>query len=163
VSNVIPMPKLEIRPGRTEDLETLSPMVASVWNEIYGRHLGAESADAGSDAHIAELIGDPGANGWVAVLGTRVVGYCSIAGNCIEQIWVSATMRRKGVGTALTQSATDAIRSRGFAFAQMGCEDFNTEAEAFLSAGSWKCIGAETRSMAGGRTYEARVFATALK
>ncbi len=158
MSNVIPMPRLEIRPARTEDLETVTRMVADVWREIYGHYLPAGSTDAGSDTHIADLVGDPGKNGWVAVLGRRIVGYCSITGNCIEQVWVGAAMRRQGIGTELTHRAIDTIRSRGFAFAQMGCEDFNSGIRAFLEAGSWTCIGSESRALANGQRYQAQVY-----
>lgn len=162
MSNVIPLPQLEIRPGRTEDLEAVSRMVAGVWREIYGRYLPAGLAGPGSDPHMAELIGDPGQNGWVAALGKRIVGYCSFTGNCIEQVWVDAAMRRRGIGTELTRRALDAIRDRNFAFAQMGCEDFNAGARAFLEAGHWRRIASETRSMANGRRYEAWVYSTSL-
>jgi ribosomal protein S18 acetylase RimI-like enzyme len=162
MSNVIPMPRLEIRRARTEDREAVSRMVAGVWSEIYAHHLPAGSADSGNDAHIAELIGDPGQNGWVAVLGKRIVGYCSTTGNCIEQVWVGAAMRRQGIGTELTRRAIDTIRSRGFAFAQMGCEDFNAGARAFLEAGNWNCIASEARPMANGRSYDARVYSRSL-
>ena len=155
---MIPLPRLEIRPGCTEDLKAVSRMVADVWREVYGPYLPAGSADPCSDTHIAELVGDPGTNGWVAMLGRRPVGYCSIAANCIEQVWVDATKRRQGIGTELTRRAIDAIRSRGFAFAQAGCEDFNAGARAFLEAGHWTTIGSETRSMGDGRNYGARVY-----
>lgn len=158
MSNVIPMPRLEIRPARKEDLDAVSQMVVGVWREIYGRYLPTGSADHGGDMDMSELIGDSAKNGWVAVLGKRIVGYCSITGNCIEQIWVGAEMRRRGIGTELTRQAVDALRARGFAFAQMGCEDFNTGALAFLEAGNWACIGSEARSMANGRKYRALVY-----
>jgi ribosomal protein S18 acetylase RimI-like enzyme len=162
MSNVIPMPRLEIRPARTEDRDAISRMVADVWREIYGPYLPAGSADPAGDAHIAELIGDPGKNGWVAVRGKRIVGYCSTAGNCIEQVWVGAAVRRQGIGTELTRRAIEAIRSRGFAFVQMGCEDFNSGARAFLEAGDWKLIASESRPMANDRSYDARVYSKSL-
>lgn len=162
MSQVIPMPRLEIRPGRTEDLKAVSRLVADVWREVYGPYLPSGSADPGSDTHIAELVGDPGTNGWVAMMGRRPVGYCSISANCIEQVWVAAAMRRKGIGTELTRRAVEAIRSRGFAFAQAGCEDFNSGARAFLEAGHWTCIGSETRSMGDGRKFAAQVYSRSL-
>lgn len=162
MSQVISMPRLEIRPGRSEDLKAVSRMVADVWREVYGPYVPAGSADPCSDSHIAKLVGDPGTNGWVAMLGRRTVGYCNTLGNCIEQVWVDTTMRRKGIGTELTRRAIDAIRARGFAFAQAGCEDFNADARAFLEAGNWICIGAEARLMGNGRKYDARVYSRSL-
>ena len=162
LSQVIPLPRLEIRPGRTEDFKAVSRMVADVWREVYGPYLSVGSADPCSDTHIAELVGNPGTNGWVAILGRRMVGYCNSIGNCIEQVWVDASMRRQGIGTELTLRAINAIRSRGFAFAQAGCEDFNTGARAFLEAGNWICISAEARLMSNGRNYDAMVYSRSL-
>jgi ribosomal protein S18 acetylase RimI-like enzyme len=162
VSHVIPIPRLEIRPARTEDLDAVTRMVAEVWSEIYEPYLTVGSTDRDRHTHIAELIGDPGRNGWVAVLGRHTVGYCSIVSNCIEQVWVGTAVRRRGIGTKLTRCAIDAIRSRGFSFAQMGCEDFNGAARGFLEASNWKHIGSETRSMADGRKYDARVYSRPL-
>ncbi|HSM27119.1 MAG TPA: GNAT family N-acetyltransferase [Thioalkalivibrio sp.] len=159
---MIPMPRLEIRPGRTEDLRAVCRMVADVWREIYEPYLPAGSGYPGSDTHVAELVGDPGTRGWVAMLGKRTVGYCNIMGNCIEQVWVDAAMRRQGIGTELTRRAIDEIRSQGFAFAQAGCEDFNVGARAFLEAGNWICISAEASLMGNGRKYDARVYSRSL-
>lgn len=162
MSHVIPLPRLQIRRGTSADREPVTGLVESVWRETYSAHLPDEDLRGRSRDFFQDLAADPGDRGWVAVLGKQVVGYGCVAANCVEQLWVSARMRRRGVASALLDAMLASIRARGFAFAQAGCEDFNLPARRFLEAKGWEQIASERRSLGSGRDYDVLVHSIAL-
>lgn len=162
MSNVIEMPRLVIRPGTSADRDAVVAMVSEVWRETYAGHLPPESTSTPDAEHIADLVGNPAQQGWVATLGERLVGYGSVTANCVDQIWISAGVRRRGIGSALLAEAIAGIRQRDFAFAQAGCEDFNRPARAFLEAKGWHLIDTQPQPLGGGRSCNALVFSRPL-
>jgi GNAT superfamily N-acetyltransferase len=162
MNNVIAMPRLVIRPGTVVDRDAVVAMVSGVWRETYDGHLPPESITTPDAGHIADLVGNPAQQGWVATLGERLVGYGSVTANCVDQIWIAAGMRRRGIGSALLARAIEGIRERGFAFAQAGCEDFNRPARQFLEAKGWRLIDSQPQPLGGGRSYNALVFSRPL-
>ncbi len=162
MENVVALPLLKVRPGTEADRAALIAMVGEVWRETYLGHLEYSLGSRQDAEHISQLVGNPAERGWVATHGNRLSGYCRVASNCVDQIWVPLRLRRRGVGSALLRQATEAIRERGFAFAQAGCEDFNPVARLFLEAHGWRMIGSESQRLTRGRSYEAQVFSRAL-
>ncbi|MFO8005244.1 N-acetyltransferase family protein [Thioalkalivibrio sp.] len=162
MSNVIAMPRLVIRPGTETDRDAVVALVSGIWRETYALHLPPESTPAPEAAHIPDLVGDPAERGWVATLGDRVIGYGSVTANCVDQIWVPAPMRRRGIGSAILDRAIKDIRERGFTFAQAGCEDFNQPARQFLEAKGWHLIASQPQPLGDGRSCNALVFSRPL-
>jgi GNAT superfamily N-acetyltransferase len=163
MNNVIPLPRLEVRHGLPEDSVHVRRIVEEGWRELYAPHLPATLTTSRDSAFFAELAGDPGDQGWVATLGGRILGYGRVSANCIDQVWVQAGMRRRGIGSALLGRMMEAIRGRGFAFAQAGCEDFNLAARGFLEARGWRVIGSERQSLGEGRSCSALVYSHPLR
>lgn len=163
MNNVVPLPRLEVRPGTAEDRAPVTAMVEAIWREVYSGRLPAESMSDRHEDWFSGLVGDPGDQSWVAMLGDQVVGYSRVMANCVDQLWVPARMRRRGIGTALLGEAVAAIRARGFAFAQAGCEDFNPGGLRFLEANGWRAIGSEPQSLGGNRSCQALVFSRPLR
>jgi len=162
MSNVIAMPRLVIRPGTDADRDAVVAMVSEIWAETYAGHLSPGPPARPDVGHIPDLVGNPAEQGWVATLGARLVGYGSVTANCVDQIWISAGMRRRGIGSALLARAIEGIRERGFAFAQAGCEDFNRPARQFLEAKGWRVIDSQAQTLGGGRNCNALVFSKPL-
>ena len=162
MSNVITMPRLIIRPGTDADRDAVVALVSEIWRETYAGHLSPEAVTSADAGHIPDLVGNPAEQGWIATLGERLVGYASVTANCVDQIWISAGMRRRGIGSALLGQAIEGIRERGFAFAQAGCEDFNRPARQFLEARGWRLIDTQPQPLGGGRSCNALVFSSAL-
>lgn len=163
MSNVIPIPRLVVRRGVSDDREAVVTLVEAVWHDTYHNHLPPKWLQQRDRQFFADLAGDPAEQGWVAELGERVVGYGRVAANCIDQLWVSAAARRRGVASALLGPMLASIRERGFGFAQAGCEDFNTPARRFLEAKGWELIHAEPQQLGAGRACDALVHAIKLR
>lgn len=159
----IPLPQPEIRPATAADRDRVLALVTAIWPEVYAGHV-PQANDAGwRQEQVAALIEAPDPGGWVAARGPRIDGYCSISGNCVEQIWVDARMRRRGLGRSLIERALDAMRARDYAFAQAGCEDFNTGAWRFLETLGWKTIASEPLTLGEGRRCQALVLSRPLR
>ena len=162
MSNVIAMPRLVIRPGTDADRDGVVALVSGIWRETYAVQLPPDSTTTPDAGHIRDLVGNPAEQGWVATLGDRMVGYSRVTANCVDQIWVSAAMRRRGIGSAMLNRAIEGIRERGFAFAQAGCEDFNQPARQFLETKGWRLIHTQPQPLGEGRSCNALVFSKPL-
>lgn len=163
MSNVIPIARPVVRRGRPNDRQPVAALVEEVWRDTYRGHLPPEWLLRRDRQFFWELAGNPAESGWVAEFGGRVVGYGQVAANCIDQLWVSARMRRRGIASALLDPMLDHLRERGFAFAQAGCEDFNLPARSFLEARGWKVIHTESQPLGAGRACNALVHSIALR
>lgn len=163
MSQVIPMPRLVIRPGVSGDREAAAALVETVWRDTYRDHLPPAAWQERDRRFFSELAGDPAERGWIAEFGGQVVGYGRVVSNCIDQIWVSARARRKGVASALLEPMLASIRDRGFQFAQAGCEDFNTAARGFFESSGWEPMHAEPQSLGAGRSCATLVHTIRLR
>ena len=162
-ADVIQLPQLEIRRGTSADATAVTGLVESVWMEIYAPQVSSRPLPARGSRYFSDLVGDPGTNSWLAVRGCQCLGFGQITANCIDQLWVSARVRRRGIGTRLLGPMLEAMRNRGFAHAQIGCEDFNAPARAFLNSLGWQQIGAVEQSLGPGRFCQALVYSKALQ
>ncbi len=147
MNNVVSIPRLVVREGRSDDRSSVVALVEKVWQETYTTHLPPAGLQQTGLEFFSQLAGDPGQQGWVAEIGNRLVGYGRVASNCIDQLWVSSSMRRRGIGSALLSQMLASIRERDFGFAQAGCEDFNISARRFLTATGWSLIHSEPQRL----------------
>lgn len=161
-ADIIPLPQLEIRRGKPSDATAIRTLVESVWREIYAPHLSPRQIPARGSGYFSDLVGNTGTNSWLAVRGQHCLGFGQINANCIEHLWVAARARRRGIGSQLLAPMLKTIRTRGFAYAQIGCEDFNTPAQAFLDSLGWQQIGAVEQSLGPGRFCQALVYSKSL-
>lgn len=163
MSDVIPLPRLSFRRATRDDLESVAALVHAIWHETYGRTLPRLVVNARTPGHIAEEVGLRIDQGWLALLGTRLVGYCATSANCVEDLWVTKRYRRRGIGSRLLERALADLRERGYRGAQAGCENFNAPARQFFERHGWRAIGAEPQYFAAGQVVSALVYARALQ
>lgn len=160
MTTVVQMPRLTVRRARPEDVEPIATLVHRLWHDTYATHVRAEAAAGRTLASFRADVAPRLHQAWVAWLGSRLVGYCAVSANCIEDLWVSARHQRRGIGTRLIEAALADLDARGYQAAQAGCEDFNTAARAFLEHLGWRVIGEEPQPRApSGRVVHALVYA----
>ena len=106
--------------------------------------------------HVAEEIAMRIGRGWLALPGTRLVGYCATSANCVEDLRVAKRYRRRGIGSGLLERA---LADLG---AQAGREDFYEPTRQFFQRHGWRMIGAERQYFAAGRAISALESARAL-
>jgi ribosomal protein S18 acetylase RimI-like enzyme len=159
MTNVVPMPRLTVRRARPQDVEPVATLLHRLWHETYATHVPAEAAAGWTLASLRADLEPRIQKAWVGWLGSRLVGYCAVSANCIEDLWVSARHQRRGIGTRLLDAALADLDARGYQAAQAGCEDFNTAARAFLEHHGWRVIGEEPQPRdPSGRVVRALVY-----
>jgi ribosomal protein S18 acetylase RimI-like enzyme len=159
MDNVVEMPRLTVRPGVAEDADRIAALVHGLWHDIYAPHLAREVGEERTEAVVRAEVEPRLDRAWVAWLGDRLVGYCAVSANCIEDLWVAARHQRRGIGSRLMAAALADLREHGYQSVQAGCEDFNAPACAFLEHHGWRVIGTEPQHRApSGRLVRALVY-----
>jgi GNAT superfamily N-acetyltransferase len=120
--------QLEIRRPHAKEHDGIRSLVFTVVNETYG------SIWPTTPIHVDE---DWGA-GWVAVMAGGLAGWMLTQGQWIEDLWISAPFRRRGVGSALLAYAEREIAARGIATAHLHVIASNAQATAFYQHRGWQ-------------------------
>ena len=122
-----PPSEVVIRPARESDLAGVERLVSSVAGEVYG-HL---------------FPGDPPrpegawALGLVALRGGRIVGVVVTEGDWIEDLWVAADCRGRGIGSGLLAAGERQIAGRGHPLAHLRVIAENLAARRFYAREGW--------------------------
>jgi GNAT superfamily N-acetyltransferase len=108
----------QIRDARDDDAEGLISLIGGCWSEYPGCILDVDG-ECPELRRIATYFGRMGGRFWVAEQAGRIVGSagCMPTGNTLiwqlRRLYVAPSMRRRGLGTALTRLAEEYARSRG--------------------------------------------------
>jgi GNAT superfamily N-acetyltransferase len=130
-----------LRPASPGDVEA----IAGVWHEAWGDgHLGnvpeALMPFRGL-AHFRERVPPRIPGTTVAVSGPRVVGFVTVRGDEVEEIFVARDARGSGVAAALLRHAERAIAAR-HDLAWLAVVDGNARARRFYERNGWRDAGA---------------------
>ncbi len=146
-----------IRRATIGDYEAL----CSIWAEVDGLHADAlphlfrrPQGPMRSVEHVAELLADQNTVILAAELEDELVGAVTVIVNTsppypmfvprswavIEDICVSSSHRRRGIGQALMRAAHDWARQRGVADIELTVWEFNEDARAFYEALGYKTV-----------------------
>ena len=161
--NVLSLPQLSIAPLEASELEEAAGLIHRCWHDTYRRELPAKLLSQRTLDYWLDYLGERRARCWLARVGRRPAGLAGTASNCVEDLWVAQRYRRRGIGRRLLATVTDDLVARGFEYAQVGCEGFNTSAIGFFRHLGWELIGTEPLlGLVPGRQVEAMVFSTPL-
>lgn len=109
------MTGLSIRKARRSDIPNLITLVSKSFFDQYAEHLPAECLQRFQEENpAAAMIEVHWPHCLVALNNQRVVGLILCRDNVIEELWVDAKEKRRGVGTALIHHAEKSLRKRGF-------------------------------------------------
>ena len=78
----------------------------------------------------------------VAELDGEAVGFCTLKGDELHQLFVSESARGKGVAAALVADAEMRLKQAGVATAWLGCAIGNERAARFYEGCGWARVGA---------------------
>lgn len=134
------MPEPVLSPAAAEDAEALAAIWAAGWldghsehvPEALHRHREMDSFGPRVEARIPSTT--------VARVGDRVVGFVTIHGEEVEQVYVTAEARGTGVAAALLGHAERAIAAR-HERAWLAVVAGNARARAFYERGGWRDAG----------------------
>lgn len=162
MSNVIALPRVRLAPLADGDLDAAAVFLHEHWRDTYRTALPPALLAERTVAHFRHHLERRRERCWLAWLDERLVGLATASANCVEDVWVAARYRRRGIGTRLVEMAMAHLRRRGFGFAQAGCEDFNRAAVDFFEALGWARIGSEPQQLTPTLRVEALVFSRPL-
>ena len=130
-----------IRPAAEGD----APAIARVWHEAWGDghvgHVPDGLLAHRRPEHFAARAAERVAHSWVAEVVGEVVGFVTVDGDELEQIFVLASARGTGVATELLRTGTDAIRAAGHDVAWLAVVAGNARARAFYERQDWVDAG----------------------
>jgi GNAT superfamily N-acetyltransferase len=130
-----------LRPATIED----APAVAAIWEAGWrDGHLGnvpdalvAARTTASFQARASQRTADT----TVAVVDDRVVGFTMVAGDEVEQVYVDAAQRGRGVAAVLLADAARRVHDAGHARAWLAVVPGNARARAFYEREGWVDAG----------------------
>jgi GNAT superfamily N-acetyltransferase len=127
------MTDYRIREARDSDAEGLIALICGCWSEYPGCVLDVDG-ECPELRQIATYFGRMGGQFWVAEQEGRIVGSagCLPTGNTLiwqlRRLYVAPSVRRKGLGTALTRLAEGHAKDRGARYAEFWSDTRFTDA-----------------------------------
>lgn len=119
--------KLVIRPALAADLPAIERLVLTVAREVYG-HLFQDDMPRPEGNWLQAM---------VAAQDGRIVGVIVADDDWIEDLWVAAPHRGRGIGSRLLAAGEHQIRARGHALAHLRVVADNERARRFYAARGW--------------------------
>lgn len=74
---------------------------------------------------------------WVADDGTAIIALMLSSSDCVDDLWVAARFRGRGLGSRLLEIGEREIRERGFGYAKLRVVAGNTMAAEFYARRGW--------------------------
>jgi GNAT superfamily N-acetyltransferase len=141
---------ITLRPAVPAD----APTIAEIWQAGWADgHLGRvpEGLVTARDAHSFRTRANQRViNTTIAVVDGGVAGFAIVVGDEVEQLYVAATHRGRGVGDALLADAERRIRAAGHPTAWLAVVPGNARARRFYGRRGWSDAGPFEYSAAAG-------------
>ena len=118
---------LTIRRATVRELGAVRRLVALAVEEVYGSLFPAGMPEDRTDWREA----------LVAVFDGKIVGVALTSEDTVDDLWISADHRRRGVGRALLASAESEIQQRDYRLARLRVVADNAAARRFYAAHRW--------------------------
>ncbi len=129
-------PTIRLRPATQVDLDAIADIWHAGWRDAHLGHVPDELVRHRTRADLARLAVQRVPHTIVAVDRDRVVGFAVIHDDELEQLYVAADVRRRGVATALVARAEATIAAR-FDTAWLAVVAGNTAARQFYLRRGW--------------------------
>ncbi len=132
---------MTIRPATDSDADA----IAHVWHDAWGDGHTGNVPDGllahRRPEHFAARAAERVAHSWVAEVDGEVVGFVTVEGDELEQIFVLSSARGTGVATDLLRTGTEAIAAGGHDVAWLAVVAGNARARAFYERQGWVDAG----------------------
>ena len=140
MNNVILFPALRTSKPVEADIPAIVELVHDCWHEVYDDHLPLELSQQRTAEAFSKLLAPKLANATVVRRGNEIIGYADHLSNCIDNLWVTKSYRRRGIGKLLLDIQLDELKTKGMDSVQAGCESFNEAAIGFYGHHGWNVI-----------------------
>ena len=123
---------MDFRHPTTAECTDVHVLVQAIVDEIYGG-LWSEPP--------LPIDNEDWSQSWIAIYGTTLIGVVLTCGEWVEDLWVSAGFRGRGVGYQLLTLAETEIKDRGFHTAKLRVLSYNRNAIGFYKKRGWQVKG----------------------
>lgn len=130
-----------LRPARPDDVGSIATIWHAGWADGHAGHVPAALADHRSPADLARLAEERVETTTVAIVDGTVVGFVTVHGDEVEQVYVAHSARGTGVVTALLDAGEAAI-ARTYPSAWLAVVAGNTRARRCYERHGWRDDGA---------------------
>ena len=131
----------ELRPATVDDQEAIATLWERGWREAHLQHVPPSLVAHRRLVDFRERVPERIPTTTVAMMSSRVVGFVTVHGDEIEQLYVDASARGSGAAAALLTHGERVIAAR-FAVAWLGVMPANARARRFYEREGWHDAGA---------------------
>lgn len=130
-----------IRPAGPADAAAIARVWHAAWGDGHTGHVPDALLAHRTPAHFATRAVDRVDRSWVGVADGEVVGFVTVEGDELEQLFVLAAARGTGLAADLLRTGQEAIRAAGHEVAWLAVVAGNARARAFYARQGWVDTG----------------------
>ncbi len=130
-------PTVRLRPAGLDDAATVAEIWRAGWREAHIGNVPAELVAVRTDESFGTRAMESASKTTVAMVGAELAGFVMVAGDEVEQLYVSARHRGAGVADALLSHAERTIKAAGHAMAWLAVVPGNGRARRFYERMGW--------------------------
>jgi ribosomal protein S18 acetylase RimI-like enzyme len=131
---------ITLRPARAADIEAIATLWYRAWLDAHEPLVPAAALELRHFASFRVRVPERVAGTTVATAESLVVGFVTVRGDHVEQLYLAAPMRGSGVARALLTYAETVIAAR-FDRAWLTVASGNTRARHFYARQGWRDVG----------------------
>ncbi len=154
-----------LRPMTDEDVPIVSAIWAAAWRDGHASHVGPALEEIRTPESFVPHAARRVPLTVVAERGKEVVGFATVAGNEVEELFVDGRARGRGIATALLRDAEGRIASGGWSDGWLAVVVVNAHARRFYEREGWldggpllyAAEGSDGPVLAPSRRYERRL------
>jgi GNAT superfamily N-acetyltransferase len=156
-----------LRPMTEEDVPIVSAIWAAAWRDGHAGHVDAALEEIRTPESFVPRAARRVPRTVVAEQGDHVVGFATVAGNEVEELFVDGRARGTGIAIALLRDAEERIASGGWSDGWLAVVSGNARARRFYEREGWRDAGPLIYAAEGSdgpvlvpsRRYERRLMA----
>ena len=132
---------MQLRDARSEEVDRLATIWHDGWQDAHAAILPEELARLRTPESFRERLLARIATTRVAEIEGGVVGFCTLKGDELYQLFVTASARGTGAAAALIADAEQRLAEAGVDTAWLGCAIGNDRAARFYEKCGWSRVG----------------------
>ena len=130
-----------LRPASAEDADAIAEIWSLGWRDGHLGHVPDELVQARTDESFRARAAERLSEMTVAVVHGEIAGFVLVADDEVEQVYVAAMHRGKGVADLLLGEAEQQVRTNGHSEAWLAVVAGNARARAFYERSGWRDEG----------------------
>jgi GNAT superfamily N-acetyltransferase len=132
---------VQLRPARDEDAPAVAAVWESAWRDGHLGHVPSELVDLRTPASFRVRAAAMIRRTTVALSDGEVIGFVTVAGDEVEQVFVAAAGRGSGIAAALLAEAERRVAAAGHETAWLAVVAGNARARRFYERSGWSDKG----------------------